>query len=720
MDFIVGVDIGGTFTDCCVVDSDGERHLSKSLTTPGELESGVLAALEVNAESLGLTRAELLSRTTRFVHSTTQATNAILTRNGACTGLITTRGHEQSLIIGNVSAKIAGLPEAEILHSSRLAKPSPIIPRALTIGINERVDRDGDVLVAIDEQEVAAAIDTLVAAGVEAIAVSFLWSFLRRDHELVVKRVIAERAPHVFAAFSHEVAPVIGEYERTATTALTAYVGPKVSGYLAKLEADLQRDGLTQPMLVMQASGGLTSVPDAAQRPLLTLDSGPTGGVLGCRYLGSLYGNDNMICTDVGGTSFDVGLVLDGRVSVDHEPVVSQFGLRLPKVLVRSIGAGGGSIAWIDEGGLLRVGPQSAGSRPGPACYGQGGVEATVTDADLILGHLDPHTFLGGRMTLNKDLAREALARLGERLGQTPEEVAVGVSRIINAQMADLIRRSTIELGHDPRECQLVAYGGAGPTHAVFYAQDIGAKSIVVPADSTVFSAEGILTCDLAHTEEGSHLVRGPFSDEDCAATAQRLTELGRRVVDRFGAENIPADEVRLRYTVGMRFGSQVMSLDIEVDPVALVEPNGGSDLIERFVARYSSLYGEGSLLAIGGVELEMHRAVGVKPTDPVTFTAAPAATSDPSAAHAGRRPAYFDVSGFVDTDVFIGETLPIGSLVAGPAIIERMGDSVVIPPGFRALVDRFGNLDIARVDEFAALTATFATEAVLADRTAR
>ena len=687
MRYRIGVDIGGTFTDCVVTDEQGGRRVAKALTTPGSLQDGVLDAVAVNAEQLGMTRQELLAATELFVHGTTQATNAMLTRTGARTGLITTRGHEDAIIIGKVYAKVAGLSERDVVHSSRLRKPDPIVPRSLIRGVTERVDRDGDVIVALSEAEVIEAVDSLLADGVEAIAVSLLWSFVNDAHELRIKAILAERAPGVFTAYSHEVAPVLGEYERTATTAITAYVGPKVVGYLEQLEARLREDGLAHPLLVMQASGGLTSVLDAASRPIVTLDSGPTGGILGCQHLGRLYGESNVICTDVGGTSFDVGLILGGEVPLESEPVVAQYSLRMPKVLVNSIGSGGGSIAWLDEGGLLRVGPQSAGSRPGPACYGSGGLEATVTDADLVLGYLDGDNFLGGRMRLHRELALAALARLGERLGMEPEEVAVGVFRIINSQMADLIRKSTIEQGHDPRECVLVAYGGAGPTHAVFYGHDIGVRAILVLADSTVFSAEGMLTCDITHTAEASRVVGTPFTQDSLAALSARFEALEQRVMGQFSAEGAALEEVSLARTIGVRFRQQVQALEVEVDPGTL-DAAGGERILERFIARYGQVYGEGSLLLGGGNEVELHRVVGTRAIEPVAFPEHELSGPDAAAALKGERRAYFDPAGFIATRVYDGEALRAGNVVEGPAIIERMGDSVVVPPGFGAQVD--------------------------------
>jgi N-methylhydantoinase A len=695
MSYRIGVDIGGTFTDCVVVDDHGDRSVAKALTTPQALEQGVLQAVRNNADALGLPIESLLDATSEFVHGTTQGTNAMLTRRGARTGLITTRGHEDHLIIGRVYSKMAGLHERDLVHSSRLEKPAPIIPRELTVGLNERVDRDGDVIVALRDDEVIAAIERLAAAGVEALAVSLLWSFANDAHERRIQQLVAEHAPDIFTAYSCEVAPVLGEYERTATTAVCAYVGPKVVGYLRNLEAALRDLGLRQGLLIMQASGGLTSVEDAMVRPIVTLDSGPTGGILGSRYMGELDGQQNIICTDVGGTSFDVGLILNGEVPLDSEPVVAQYSLRMPKVLVNTVGAGGGSIAWLDEGGLLRVGPQSAGSQPGPACYGLGGTQPTVTDADLVLGYLDGDAFLGGRMRLDRDRAMRALAQLGAHLGMEPEEAALGVFRIINSQMADLIRKSTIELGHDPRECIIAAYGGAGPTHAVFYGAEAGSREILVFPDSTVFSAEGMLTCDITHTAEVSHQVHAPFGEAAFAGILERLGKLERDILEQFESEGTAAADVTITRLLGIRFRGQVNTIAVPMTD-AMLQP-GGEDLMkEAFVARYAETYGSGAILSSGGIEIEPHRVIGTRKMPPLPVPEYPEGDADSSAAVVGERDVYFEGSGYTATKVFDGYTLRAGNAVEGPAIIQRMGDSVVIPPGYDARVDARLTLRIA------------------------
>jgi N-methylhydantoinase A len=692
--FRIGVDIGGTFTDCVVVDASGERTVSKSLTTHETLSDGVLSALAGAADELDIERSTLLASTEMLVHGTTVATNALLTRTGVRTGLITTRGHEDALIIGKVFSKRAGLAERDIARSSRLSKPEPIVAPELIRGVSERVDVDGDVVVALNDDEAATAIDELVAAGVEAIAVSFLWSFVNDRHERRVHELLARRAPDVFVSLSCELARTLGEYERTSTTALNAYIGPKVASYLAGLEARLQEHGLAGPLFVMQASGGITSVQEACARPIVTLDSGPTGGILGAQYLGEQYGEQNVICTDVGGTSFEVGVIMDGEAPLDHDPVVSQFSLRIPKIAVRSIGAGGGSLAWIDSGGLLRVGPQSAGSRPGPACYGLGGTQATVTDADLVLGYLDPDSFLGGRMALDRDRALQALAVLGSELSAEPEEVAIGIFRIINAHMADLIRKATIEQGHDPRDCVLIAYGGAGPTHAAFYGRDIGTKSIMVLPRSTAFSAEGMLTCDVVHTAQGARFLGAPFEDRDFVALTADYQRLEERVIAQFGREGTPASEVSLGREVGVRYRKQAHTLTAEVDPGALTHESASS-IQERFERRYMTVYGEGAVLTGAAIELEAQAVSGTRTVPRPPLRSNELVAGDGSDALRGERTAYFAPRGFVSTPVLDGAALRAGERIEGPAIVQRMGDSVVIPDGFHAKVDRFLTLEL-------------------------
>ncbi len=691
----VAVDIGGTFTDCVVVDENGHRTISKSLTTYDGLYKGVFNAVEVSADELGLSLNALLAQTSEFVHGTTVATNAVVTRRGAKTGLITTRGHEDSLIIGKVSSKSAGLVERDLIQVSRLNKPEPLVPPELIRGVHERVDVEGDIIAPLDEASVLTAIESLRDQGVEAIAVSLLWSFMNDSHEMRIKALLSEHAPNVFCTLSSELAPVLGEYERTVTTVMNAYVGPQVSSYLQELDMRLRDAGLQWPLLVMQASDGLTSVADASVRPIVTLDSGPAGGVLGCQYLSKLYDEPNAICTDVGGTTFEVGLISNGEVPLETDPVVSQYSFRLPKIAVRSIGAGGGSIGWVDAGGVLRVGPQSARSDPGPACYGIGGTEPTLSDADLYLGYFDPDNFLGGKMKLHYDKAEEALTKLGKQLGMSAQEVAVGIVRITNAHMADLIRRNTIEQGTDPRECVLVAYGGAGPTHAAFYGRDIGAKRILIPADSTVFSAEGMLTCQLAHSAQASSPLASPFSEKDMADLSGHLQALEDRVVGQFASEGTASEELSIKRSVTVHYPEQFHTLEVEV-PARELNTGHEAEIRARFEKRYANTFGEGSLFKDGGIEIDLCRVTATRATEPMQFAEHEPSTPDASSAIKSTRRMFFEDVGFIETPVYEGSQLQAGNAIKGPALIERMGDSVVVPPEFSVEVDKYLTLVMA------------------------
>ncbi|NUT55239.1 MAG: hydantoinase/oxoprolinase family protein, partial [Thermoleophilia bacterium] len=459
----IGVDVGGTFTDCVCITPAGEPITAKVPTTPSDPSDGVVEGVAALAAKVGLPVGEFLAQTHRFVHGTTVGTNALVERRGTDTAILTSRGHEDTLVVGKVYQKRAGLSEREMVHMSHLdlADP-PLVERERVWGVAERVDYKGSVVCPLQEDEVRRAGEEIVAAGIRSVAVCFLWSFLAPDHERRAAEILREVDPDLFVVCSHAVAPVLGEYERLVTTVLSAYLGPPIDAYLRRLEDRLREDGFGHSLLVMQASGGLAPASEARLNPVTVLDSGPVGGILGAVYLGGVAERERLICTDVGGTTFDVGLVDGGRAIVENAPIVDKYQFRTTKVQVTSIGSGGGSVAWVDETGVLKVGPRSAGADPGPACYGRGGTEATVTDADLVLGYLDPDAFLGGEMQLDRAAAEAALDRVAEQLGVTRMEAADGIRRILDSQMADLVRRTTIERGYDPREFTLLAYGGMG------------------------------------------------------------------------------------------------------------------------------------------------------------------------------------------------------------------------------------------------------------------
>jgi N-methylhydantoinase A len=689
----IGVDIGGTFTDASVVDSAGMRWSAKSLTTKSNPSTGVVDALRLVAMQLGIDLAAMLGRTTAFVHGSTVGTNALIERRGARTGLLMTRGHEQTITIGRVRQKVMGLSEREKIHVTHLHKASPpiILPEDIR-GVPERVDARGEILVDLDVAATERAIDDLIDAGVESLAVCFLWSFLNRSHEVRVRDIIRARHPNIFVSISSEIAPRIGEYERCVSTAFNSYIGPIVGDYLTKLEGKLVELGLNCTMLVMQSNGGLSTVNSMLGRPLMIVDSGPAGGVLGARFHGGVLTYGDILCADVGGTTFDVGLVFGSRVQMDSMPVIDRYAYLIPKIYVKSIGAGGGSIVWTDDGGSLRVGPQSAGSMPGPVAYGRGGSSPTVTDALVALGYLDPEFPLGGTVAIDKAAAETALARTGSQLGMTATELAAGVLQISSAQMADLARKVTVERGLDPRGFVLFSYGGAGPVFAAFIARELGSTLAYVPSDSGVFSAFGMLTSDIVFQEESSTTLRSPLGDADIASINCLYMELTERLLQRFAATGFDVDQVTLARNVDMRFGMQVHELDVDVE-IGLLDHAAVDRLLKDFIAKYESIYGANSAYLGAGMEFVTFRVIGtVHMERPVLNIPHDNQTSASLIDH---RRAYFAPHGFVETEFHAGDRLAVGQQLQGPSIIQRAGDTVVLPPGTRALIDTCGGIVI-------------------------
>ncbi|MBI3075745.1 MAG: hydantoinase/oxoprolinase family protein [Deltaproteobacteria bacterium] len=694
----IAIDIGGTFTDCAVIDSEGRIvAIAKSPSTPPDFSRGVIAVLEVAAQSLGRSPRVLLAETDLLLHGCTVATNAMIERTGAVTGLITTRGHEDVIFIGKVVQKVAGLSEREIIHQSRLTKAEPPIVDPLHVkGVSERVDALGQVVVPLNEEEVRRAAGELAAQGVQSVAISFLWSFLNDGHERHAKELVRALAPDALVFASSEVAPLLGEYERTATTALNAYLGPRVIAYAHALEETLRELGYRKGLLFSHCLGGLTSLSEVEGTPLLTLDSGPAGGVLGAAFFARLYGKGEVICSDMGGTSFDVSIIRGGEPTLDEEPVLEKYTFLIPKIAIDSIGAGGGSIVWVDEDGLLRVGPQSAGAVPGPACYDQGGAQPTVTDVDLVLGYLNPDNFLGGRQRLSMARAERALEPLARALGMDRREVAAGAFKIVNAQMADLIRKTTIEQGYDPRNFALFCYGGAGPTHSPFLGRELRVREIYVPGHATVFSALGMLTGGLVHTAEASYPATLPLPESDLAALRRLFQGLEEKLAAQFRREGIAPERVRLSHLLYMKYRLQPRGMAVPLTNGLLSLADQGS-LVEAFHRCYAEVYGEISAYRQMSVEILKSRVVGrCETVVPQLISERVRGDPDPGPALVGRRPAYFEQhKDYVPTRVFDGDRLRFGHRLEGPCIVERPGDTLVIPPGMRGLVDEFHNIRI-------------------------
>jgi N-methylhydantoinase A len=702
MSYIVAVDSGGTFSDCVVVDQDGGIVRAKSPSTPPRFEDGVVAAVSEAASRLDLELGELLGETEIFAHGTTVATNILITRSGPRTALLTTRGHEDAIIIGRTVQKVAGLSEAEIINVARLSKATPLVPRANIHGIDERVDRNGAVVAPLDVDRLSGLAERLREEGVESIAVSFLWSFLNPEHERRVRDWLRSQpggdgngAGEWFVTASSDMVPVIREYERTATTVLNAYLTPGVRGYLGRMGERLRESGHRGAISVMHSAGGVSSLEEAGERGVTLLSSGPAGGMLGARALAQRLGLDEVIATDVGGTSFDVGTVVDGELGYAEAPVFAKYPVAVPIIDVTSIGAGGGSIAWIEsDTGVLKVGPRSAGASPGPVCYSAGGTEPTVTDANVTLGRIDPDRFLAGRMRLDRELAAEAIrTQIAELLGLAVEEAAAMIVDIADSQMADLIRRVTIERGRDPARFTVFAYGGAAGLHAGAYASKLGSRNLVVPRTAAVFSAFGIALSDVKRVAMASQPSRAPF---DLARWRKRFRELEESLAREFEDERLPAGDLATRRFVELQFRGQVHAVRVPVEDADLEAEDGGETVIDRFTELYEANYGRGSAYRQAGVEATTFVVEGIAELPLPWPEPLPDEGADPAAAALGERTIHLaGHDGPVAVGAFSAELLRPGNEIAGPAIIEAEDTTVLVHPGQRLWVDGLLNLRI-------------------------
>jgi N-methylhydantoinase A len=690
--FYVGTDIGGTFTDAVVVEEGGGRRVFKAPTTPRDRSEGVLDVLALAAGAYGLELSEFVRQIAYFGHGTTTATNALIERRGVRTGLITTLGFGDTLLLQRTMGSWAGMGDA-FTHFSARQNPTPLIPRQLIQEVPERVDYKGAVLVPLDEAAARAAIRALLDAGVEALAVCFLWSFVNPAHERRVGELLREEGGEaVFCSLSHELVAVLGEYERTATVAVNAYLGPTIRDYVARLQERLAEHGFAGTFSIMDSGGGVMPAAEAAERPVRLLNSGPAGGVLASAALAQTLGYPNVITTDMGGTSFDVGLIVDGQPLVASVTELAKYHLVQPVIAVKAIGAGGGSIARVDDGYLF-VGPESAGADPGPACYGRGGTEPTITDADVVLGLLDPDFFLGGQMPLRRDLAEAAIrTRVAEPLGLSVVAAAAGIREIADHQMADLLRNVTIQQGHDPRAFVLFAYGGAGPTHCHRYAADLGVRAILVPAAATGWSAYGAVTSDRHYSCSLTDLLRAPAGFRVASETipAERIAaSFARLEAEARAALGDTGTPVSARRFLALRYRRQVHEVEVEV-PGGPLDAAGVDALVDRFERKYEALYGQGTGLRAAGIEVSTFRVEATAPVPRPRLEALPAGTT--ADARVGTRAVYGRDGGAREVAVYRGERLGAGSRVAGPAIVEHPGTTIVLEAGQCAEVDQYGN----------------------------
>jgi N-methylhydantoinase A len=693
----IGVDTGGTFTDCIVVDDQGAVTAAKAASTPQDFSIGVMDSVARAAKELGISAEQLLGQTTRFGHGTTVATNALLTRTGAVTGLITTRGHEDALFMGRIKQKIAGLDEDQIHDFLLHDKAIPgIVPRKLVRGINERVDHKGAVVVALSDDEVRRVSRELVEVGCDAIGVSLLWSYMRPAHEQRVRELILAQHPNVVVSISSEIAPVLGEYERTASTVVNAYLTKKVDGYIAALADRLREAGFKHQLMVMLSNGGVAPADDARKRAAYLLASGPAGGVIGARNLGQVLGHANVLTTDVGGTSFDVGLVVDGQPEYAREPLFDKYHLSFPMIDVVSIGSGGGSIAWIDRSGFLKVGPQSAGAEPGPACYGRGGTEPTVTDANVVLGRIDPEYFLGGSWKLDRRLAEKAIReRIAEPLSLGLEEAAIGIIDILDARMADLVRRVTIGRGLDPRNFALFAIGGAGPLHVGAYARDVGVKAVIVPTYASEFSALAIATSEMLVVNKVSSPMVGPFKSEAVSDVFMRLERDAVDQLRRAGAVTNGGGDLSTLRAADMKYKGQVHDVSVPVPTGAFTDASAVA-MADRFHERYEARYGKGTTNKNAPIEAMSFEVRVAAKGQPLRLARETMASGDATATRPMRAVYFRETKGFNDTPVYDRDKLRPGQRIAGPAVIEAPDTTMLVRPGQSVRMDEFRNLTLS------------------------
>ena len=675
---LVGVDIGGTFTDVVWHDEGGELRQVKLPTTRANPSLGVAAALDHMATAWQVAPQQIR----RFMHGTTVATNAVLERRGGRIGLLVTAGFRDTLEIGRQSRRT--------MYDVKLRPETPVFlaPRALRREVRERIGADGGVVEPLREDDVVAAVDALVAEGVEAIAVCYLFSFLAPAHEQRTAAIIAERHPELLVSLSSEVDPTFREYERTAVTAFDAYIRPVVARYLLDMEARLAEAGVAAPLQVMQSRGGLASAAVARARPVRLFLSGPAAGVVGGQMTGSAAGIDDLITVDIGGTSCDIALIDGGRNLIRQIGDIGGFPVRVPMVDVNAIGAGGGSIAWIDRAGGLRVGPQSAGAEPGPACYGRGGEEATITDASVVLGYVDPGFFAGGTLALDPALAREVVQRkVAGPLGLDVEAAALGMHRVLNAQMAEGIRLATVSRGFDPRRFALLPLGGGGGLHAVALADELGIDRVLVPLLPGVLSAIGLLSAPVEH--EATAAFARPLEQLDPAELVAALARLDTVCAALMQTEQVDPATVEIRYAADLCYIGQSHHLEVEFDPA---EPETlASRLYAAFREAHDAVYGYAAEAPATLVNLRsVHRAPGA--AQGVAADYRPVG----GAAVKGRR-TIRRADGAVEATVYARQALAAGATVAGPAIFEQADTTTLLPPGWSARVLETGALLLRR-----------------------
>jgi N-methylhydantoinase A len=674
----IGIDVGGTFTDVVAIDNAGRVTFAKAPSTPQDQSIGVIDGLTRLAEWLDLSLTALLKQADRVVHGTTVTTNALLEHKGARVGLLTTEGHRDVLEMRE------GLkPER---YNLRLAPPEPLVPRHLRLGVRERLDAEGAIRTPLNHRSLNKAIAEFKAANVESVAVCYLHAYRDPRHETATRDALAKALPNAYVSLSSDVLPQIKEFERVSTTVVNAYVGPILERYLTRLADQLTESGYEGTLLIILSHGGVTPVSEAVRLAAGTVLSGPAGGVGGGRHSARLLGVQDLIPFDMGGTSSDISMIVDGEPTLSSNRTVANERVALPSLDIVTLGAGGGSIARVDPGGVLHVGPQSAGAVPGPACYGQGGTEPTVTDANLVLGYLDGGNFLGGRQRLDAAASKSAIDHVAQALGIDGITAAAGIHQVVNTNMAEGIRLISVRRGVDPRRFALLSFGGAAGLHVTDLARQLEIGRVIAPRVASVLSAWGMLASDLRFEVTRTHV--GDMGALGAGALRTLYAEMeaeGRqRLAEWFDGP------VRLRRLADMRYGEQVFEIDVPLDTVDW----DSGDLMDQVAARFHDRHEELFTYSLKDQEVVLVNAriavVGVLPETPDEAPAPAGPAAEPKA----YRQIY--LGGWIDAPIYDLDVLPAGQTIQGPAVVESETTTALLRKGDRATVTPQRWLDIA------------------------
>lgn len=683
MEYKIGIDVGGTFTDFLLTAEDGSSEIYKVLSTPDDPSIGLMDGLSEMAKAKNVSLREFIKDVKTIVHGTTVTTNAVLTRRGARTGLLTTKGLRDALEMRR------GIREEQ--YNNRYTNVEPLVPRHLRFPVEERLDYKGDTVIELKKKDVLNAASLFKKEDVEAIAICFMNSFSKNIHESLAAKIIKEQFPETYLTVSSSFLPSIRFYDRISTTVLNSYVGPILRSYLKSLIRKLKDIGFEGILLIMQSNGGVVSPQIAMDNAAVTLLSGPAAGpVAGIEYT-SVQGYDDCLTIDMGGTSFDAALIKDKTPLVTTEGEINRLRIALPMLGIVTIGAGGGSIGWVDEGGLLRMGPQSAGSKPGPACYDSGGELPTCTDADLILGYLDKDFFAGGKIPLNYDRAIKAIkGKIADPLSMDVVEAASGMYRVINVNMASGVREVSVRRGHDPREFPLVVAGGAGPVHACMIALELEIPVMIIPKESSIFCAAGMLMSDLKHNFVRTY---STFLNRiDMKKFRSLFSEMEKEATNLLKSEHILEDSIQHIYSLDMRYVKQYHEVNVEITREE-IERGDIESVALKFHPEHNRLYGYSLEEEKTPIELINLRLLSIGKTAKPKFKQEEYSQKDPSKALKKRRKVYLPLKKvFEEVSVYDGHKLRYGNKVEGPAIIEQVNTTTFVTPEYNILCDQYGS----------------------------